>query len=36
MNENEIGKEVVDAAIAIHREAVMKSGMTRFVNGLQE
>ena len=48
MDENEIGREVVDAAIAVHRElgpglletvyeeAMMKRGITRTVNGLPE
>ena len=43
MTENEIGTIVIDAAIAVHRElgpglleAVMKAGITRCVNGLEE
>ena len=45
MTENEIGTIGVDSAIAVHRElgyllnfgeALMKAGITRYVNGLEE
>ncbi len=44
MDENDIGREVVDAAIAVMRlgyllnfgEAMMRRGITRTVNGLPE
>jgi len=45
MTENEIGRIVVDSAVAVHRalgvllnfdEALMKDGITRAVNGLEE
>ena len=39
MDENSIGKEIVDAAIAVHLnfgEDMMKRGITRTVNGLPE
>ena len=41
MNENGIGKEVVDAAVRVHRELgpganLMKDGIERVINGLPE